>query len=240
MFLLLLINLSILGLITASGNVTVTNPAGQVCTYDPVYKSGHCDESEAYKQKALALIKSLKDAFNFKLPKNLRKASHSHLAYYTGGAVCPDLTPYLPTECTCAESTGGGVVTCTASPSIDGVTLDTFTMVLTFQVCADPATIGISLTDTDTGLTFSYSITAGETGSVPTGLYIGIPDLGNAQILLTYELTGNIEDLTINLGIDFEVCVLFVCTKCSTLFPSECPAIFLTETVQFSDDCGTA
>jgi hypothetical protein len=36
------------------------------------------------------------------------------------------------------------------------------------EVCANPASVGFSLYDTDTGLSFSYSISSPATGSIPS------------------------------------------------------------------------
>ena len=234
LFLFLLSCISLLGFSHSHGNVTVSSPTGRICTYDPVSKLGNCQDTDAFIQRIKGLIALTKDSLQKALSKNLRKPQ---VGYYMGGAVCPDIDPYLPSFCSCAESSTGGQITCSYTPTVDGVALDTFTMVLDLAVCANPASMTITLKDKDTGLSFTYTINLEDSGSVPTGLEIGIPDIGNAEILLTYSLSGNLDSLTIELGIDFQVCVVGVCKTCSDYFPSECPVEFIKETIDFSNDC---
>ena len=115
--------------------------------------------------------------------------------------------------------------------------MDTITATVTMEVCANPASIGFSLYDTDTGLSFTYSITSPETVSVPTGLMVGIPDIGSAEIILVLTLSGNIDYLTIYVGMDLSVTVLGFTETCSAVDPSVCPVQLLSETIDFGNYC---
>jgi hypothetical protein len=175
-----------------------------------------------------------------KLTQQLKTMFHPQMKIplTTTGDVCSSLAPYVPTEyCSCADNSGGAVVSCKYNVVIDGTLIDTISMAVTFEVCANPATIGISMTDGATGLTFSTSITSGETGSLPTGIMIGVPELGEVQIILDYKLNGNIDSLTVELGFDFEIVVFGFTEKCSTIYPNECPVEFFDETISFGNYC---
>jgi hypothetical protein len=110
-------------------------------------------------------------------------------------------------------------------------------MEIDMNVCADPLEVVFTLVDGDTGLEFTYTVSAGEQGEIPTGIFVGVPDVGDAEIYLTYEMYGNIEELTMVFGFDLGVDVFGITTYCSTVDPTQCPLIFFNETIDFSDSC---
>jgi hypothetical protein len=144
------------------------------------------------------------------------------------------MAPYIPSSnCTCEDTEAGGTAVC----NVDLNGLDTVVMEVDMNVCADPLAIVFTLTDGDTGLVFTYSVSAGDVGEVPTGIIVGIPDVGDAEIYLTYELYGNIDELTMVFGFDLGITVLGITTYCSSVDPDQCPLTFLNETIAFSDSC---
>ena len=110
-------------------------------------------------------------------------------------------------------------------------------MVSQLEVCSNPATVSITLQDGDTGLQFTTSMSAGESGSIPTGLMVGVPEFGSAEIVLIYELSGNIDELHLKLGFDLTLTLLFTPYTCSAEYPSECPLWVFDEVISFGDFC---
>lgn len=220
--------LSVFVAVSNALNSTVVMPAGRTCVMSGYGKPPVCTMEPRFHELVKQLTKQFKTVFRpqMKIPLT------------TTGDVCSSLAPYIPTEyCSCADNSGGAVVSCKYNVVIDGTQIDIIYMTLSFEVCANPATIGVSMTDGDTGLTFSASLSAGESGSIPTGIMIGVPEFGEVQLLLTYKLNGNIDALTVDLGFDFEIVVFGFTEKCSTYFPSECPVWFFDETINFGNYC---
>merc|ERR1712167_114154 len=105
------------------------------------------------------------------------------------------------------------------------------------SVCAEAAQVGFKLIDGDTGLTFSYTAEAGDNLELPTGIYLGIPDVGDVQIMLDVVMEGNIDELTMKFGFDLCMDVMGWDTCCSEVEPEACPLVFLDTTMAFGDYC---
>jgi len=156
----------------------------------------------------------------------------------SGGSVCAEVYPYVPTQyCACQDDAGGGQVQCKYPVVIGGQLIDTIYVTVVMEVCADPATLAVTMVDADTGYQFSTSITSGESGSIPTGIMIGVPDVGSVQVVLMYKLIGNIDALTVDLGVDLSMTVLGYTETCSGLYPSECPVWFFSQSLNFGSFC---
>jgi hypothetical protein len=115
--------------------------------------------------------------------------------------------------------------------------LDTIIMEVEMNVCAEPLEVKFVLTSMETNVVFSYSMFANEQGEVPTGLFVGVPGVGDVQIWLIYELAGNISSLDMLFGFDIGLTVFGYTSYCGDYYPSQCPIYFLNETVDFSGDC---
>jgi len=153
------------------------------------------------------------------------------------GNVCAAVMPYAPSFCSCQNNAGGGVVDCKYQVVIGGALIDTLYVEVGMEVCANPASIGVSITDGATGYTFSESLTSGDTGSLPTGIMIGVPGVGNVQLVLAYKISGNIDALTVDLGVDLSMVVFGFTETCSSYYPTECPVWFFQETINFGSYC---
>ena len=78
---------------------------------------------------------------------------------------------------------------------------------------------------------------AGDDVELPTGIYLGIPDVGDVQIMLQIAMDGNIDELTMTFGFDLCIDILGWNECCSAYFPEECPLVFLDTTMSFGDYC---
>ena len=165
MFVSVFLSLTLVVAVTNAFNSTVVLPAGRTCVMSQYGKPPVCTMEPKFHELVKKLTQQLKTMFHpqMKIPLT------------TTGDVCSSLAPYVPTEyCSCADNSGGAVVSCKYNVVIDGTQIDIIYMTMSFEVCANPATIGISMTDGDTGLTFSTSLSAGESGSIPTGIMVGV------------------------------------------------------------------
>jgi len=138
-----------------------------------------------------------------------------------------------PDMCSCSNNVGGANVQCAANIANE----DTIYMISQLEVCADPATVSVTLQDGDTGLQFTTSMTSGESGSIPTGIMIGVPDFTSAEVVLMYQLSGNIDQLHLKLGFDLKATILFVDYTCSGYLPDKCPLWVFDEVIPFSNFC---
>lgn len=151
----------------------------------------------------------------------------------TSGDVCSAVIPYTPPGiCSCSNNAGGANVQCAAAIGSE----DTIYMISQLEVCSNPATVTITLQDGDSGYKFTESMSAGENGSIPTGIMIGVPEFGSAEIVLLYELSGNIDQLHLKLGFDLTATILFETYTCSG-YSSECPLWVFDEVIPFGDFC---
>ena len=150
------------------------------------------------------------------------------------GNVCASIMPYVPQSmCSCSNNDGGASLQCTAAIGSE----DTIYMTSQLEVCSNPATVSITLQDGDTGYQFNTQITAGDSGSIPTGLMIGVPEVSEAEIVLMYQLSGNIDQLHLRLGFDLSATILYETVTCSYYYPEKCPLWVFDETIAFGDFC---
>ena len=152
-------------------NATLTSPEGFVCNYGDAL----CKASPKFDAKVIAALQAMKGMLKIGKP-NMALA-------LTNTNVCSSVVPYIPTEyCSCTNDSGGATVDCTIPVTYGGENLDTIYVTVTLEVCANPATIGFTIQDGDTGHTFSTSLSSGDSGSIPTGIEFGVPGIGNVQV----------------------------------------------------------
>ena len=91
-------------------------------------------------------------------------------------------------------------------------------------------------TEADLGVDYKYEITAGEVEDIPIpGVSVDIPGLGEAGLVMSAEIDGNIDALTMDLGLDACVDVVGFLTCASTVDPVDFPIWLLESTFDFSD-----
>jgi hypothetical protein len=208
-------------------NATVISKAGALCSLDDVKAGKQCIKTEAFDAKMHKLISFAEEKFS----KLLRMSSSLKAS---SGNVCASLAPSIPSDmCSCANNAGGAVVNCAANIGSE----DVIYLNAQLEVCADPASVSITLKDSDTGYEFTTEITSGDTGSIPTGIMIGVPEVGEAEIVLMYKLLGNIDQLQLQLGFDLSVTVFGYTQTCSSYYPSKCPLWVFDETIPFGSYC---
>jgi len=151
----------------------------------------------------------------------------------TSVPVCEDMASSIPPNCTCTDTSLGGTAVC----SVNVNNLDTIELEVDMNVCATPLEVVFTLTDGNTGVVFTYAVDEGQQGEVSTGIFIGVPGVGDAEIYLTYDLNGNLDALNMVFGFDLGITTFGYTTYCSQIEPNECPLIFLNETVDFGDSC---
>lgn len=212
----------------------ITTPAGMTCT-----QSGNSNAKCIFSPDFISNFKtSLGSGISYKKPSGakvatLPAAKSEGKVGSTSVPVCEDMADVIPSNCTCTDTSVGGTAVC----SVNVNNLDTIELEVDMNVCATPLEVVFTLTDGDTGLVFTYAVDAGEQGEVATGILIGVPGVGDAEIYLTYELNGNLDALNMVFGFDLGITTFGYTTYCSSIYPSECPLIFLNETIDFGDSC---
>ena len=94
--------------------------------------------------------------------------------------------------------------------------------------------------DGDTGLEYDYTISAGDTEKLHTGIMLGIPDVGDAEIILDLTMNGNIDSLEMVFAFDLDVVILGFDNYCSDYFPDECPLTFIDTPLDSGDSSPSA
>lgn len=211
-------------------NASFSSPLGLSC-------SGYGKDGYESCKKTPELAARIHTAFT-EIGKGLKAASHAGKTLTAqSGNVCSAVAPYMPSYCSCTNNAGGAVVNCPYTVVVGGSPIDTITITMTLEVCANPATIGIKMVDQASGITFSESITTGESGSIPTGISVGVPMVGDVEILLAYTMSGNIDQLYVKLGVDLQAVIMGWTEKCSQVYPNDCPVYFYEETINFGNFC---
>ena len=158
-----------------------------------------------------------------------------------GTTFCGVLEPDLPSFCGCVDAPYGGTLNCTVAITAGGVTLDTVVVVLDLQPCALPMYFSFEVTEAAAGVDYKYEITAGEEEMVPVPyLSVAIPGLGEAGVFMIVDIDGNIDALTIDIGVDACVDTFGLLTCASTVDPVDFPIWLLEATYDFGDVCATA
>jgi hypothetical protein len=146
---------------------------------------------------------------------------------------CTIIADDLPSECTCIDATYGGTIDCQ-----EDIILDTIGVKAEFLPCATEA--HISLTIYETAIGFSYnvgSIGAGTSIDEPIpGLSIGLPGIADAGIYADASVSGNLDALTVTLGLN--ACAEVAGEKeCGSSIYSGLPVPVISGTWDFGSIC---
>lgn len=148
--------------------------------------------------------------------------------------LCDYIADYLPSFCSCEDKDLGAIAQC----DVDVLGLDTIGVKADFEPCAQPLHIDLEITESDMGIDYPITgITAGEDNEIPIpGLSWGIPIVGTADAEMAVKIDGNLDDVTISLGVDACATVLGV-EECGSDLTSELPIYLLNSEFDFSDIC---
>jgi hypothetical protein len=129
------------------------------------------------------------------------------------------------------DNEGGAKIQCT----VDMNGLDTVQLTMEMNLCAQPAEVSFDLVDAN-GIEFSESFASGDSGTAPTGIMVGVPAVGDAEVLLSYSIAGDLEALELQFGFDLGVTILGYQNLCSGYYPDKCPVIFLDTTLELDPE----
>ena len=140
------------------------------------------------------------------------------------GSACDDI-PLLPDFCQCKDLDDGAQLLCSTTLLRQDLAFS-----LRVAPCDSPAQVKFDISID--GQPWSYTVTAGQTGSVDIpGLSFGVAGV-SAGAVLDYALGGNAEALKIDLGID--ACAsAFGFKTCGSSLTSELPLEILDEKIHF-------
>lgn len=143
---------------------------------------------------------------------------------------------YIPSFCTCTDGNAKGTAVAECDVDCDGY--DTITMEMDMDLCSADASVAFKLIDGDTGLEFDYTVDGDSgIGDIPTGIEIGVPDVGDVEIILAYDMKISAGAVEIKFGVDLEMTVMGFTEKCSDWYPDECPQWFLDVSMPLSTYC---
>jgi len=151
-----------------------------------------------------------------------------------GEGVCEIIASYLPSFCTCQDKSLGGIAQC----QVNMLNLDTVGLKMDIEPCADPAHVNLDVTEADLGIDYPITgLTAGEDEDIPIpGLSINIPVVGDAGVNAVVDLDGNVDQFTMDLGLDACAEVMGY-QQCGSKLTSELPVWVLQGTFSFGDMC---
>ena len=148
--------------------------------------------------------------------------------------VCSVVGPDLPSECQCQQ---GQNAQFQISCQVDFLDVDEIGLYALFAPCNQPAAATFEVTEQDAGIDYKKQYEGGEAMEFPVpGLTVGIPVVGSAQVELAVDLSGNAEQLSVQLGLDACASV-FGYQKCGSDLTSELPYYVLSEQYDFSNYC---
>ena len=150
---------------------------------------------------------------------------------------CGDLSPHLPSECSCEDQNEGATVKC----GIDFFGEDTITLTGDLELCQSPARATIVIDDSKFGVHHELAgLTAGRALDFPIpGLSLDVPDIGSVGVNAVFDIEGDIENLEIKLGLD--ACGTVLGHKaCGSELTDELPIYVLDHTFDFDSLCKQA
>ena len=65
---------------------------------------------------------------------------------------------------------------------------------------------------------------------------VGVPAVGDAEVLLSYAISGDLEELQLTFGFDLGVTILGYQNLCSDYYPDQCPVTFLDTTLELDPE----
>ena len=116
--------------------------------------------------------------------------------------------------------------------------LDTVGVVLDMEPCAVPMYYSFTMTDADSGISYSTEFDVGVEEAIPVpGVSVVVPGLGTAGVYMDTLINGNIDSLTIDIGIDACATLFYDLTCASTVDPTDFPIWLLESTFNFGSVC---
>mmetsp|Transcript_15739 Transcript_15739/g.32329 ORF Transcript_15739/g.32329 Transcript_15739/m.32329 type:complete len:203 (+) Transcript_15739:22-630(+) len=149
----------------------------------------------------------------------------------SGFGICDSLAEFTPEYCQCVDNDGGATFKCV----VDMQGYDTVQLTMEMDLCEQPASVSFDLVDAN-GIEFTESFASGDSGVAPTGIMVGVPAVGDAEVLLSYEISGDLEALQLTFGFDLGVTILGYQNLCSDYYPDKCPVTFLDTTLELDPD----
>ena len=150
---------------------------------------------------------------------------------------CNEISPILPSECSCSSQQYGATVGC----AVNFFDVDTIGLTGEFELCHNPASATIKVNDTKFGINHELAgLVAGKAIDFPIpGLSLDIPDIGSVGVNAVFDIEGDLENMDIKLGLD-------ACGKvlghsvCGSKLTDELPIYILDHTFNFDSLCKQA
>lgn len=151
-------------------------------------------------------------------------------------SICSVLKPALPSFCYCADgASSSSTLKCPVSILGDEVTVE-----IDLIPCGNPAEVAFIVSDKKFNINYKIAdITAGhdETIDIP-GLSLAIPGVPvSAGVVLDVKISGNIDSLTLDIGLDACVDLPFIGKECGSKLLSALPIWLLDQTFNFGSVC---
>ena len=87
--------------------------------------------------------------------------------------------------------------------TIDLLDVDEINFTANFQPCADEAEADFEVVEEDAGINYQTSYRGGEAETFPVpGLTVGIPVVGDANVVIAADIEGNLSELQVHIGLD--------------------------------------
>ena len=113
---------------------------------------------------------------------------------------CNEISPILPSECSCSSQQYGATVGC----AVNFFDVDTIGLTGEFELCHNPASATIKVNDTKFGINHELAgLVAGKAIDFPIpGLSLDIPDIGSVGVNAVFDIEDDLENMDIKLGLD--------------------------------------
>jgi len=230
-------NETCLGAVTIAQNASVF--VGQKYGCAPFNNATSCDDMRYSCPDGSKCETSEKTSVCFKSEEEVKfnatenRDSESYIRA-KAGSVCDILRSDLPASCTCKDSTLGAALDC--KTNVFGQEIG---MYADFMPCDHPAHMGVTVYDSTLGIHYDIGqVSLGHSMHIPIpGISIQIPYIKTgAGLYAVVSLQGNVQELTILLGLD--ICAMLLRHKvCGSSITSYFPLNFLSGTFPFDEIC---
>lgn len=158
----------------------------------------------------------------------------------SNGDLCSIIAADIPSECKCTPAAAGGTLACDLKVSV-GSFSDEVTMTLDLEPCAQPsATATFEVKETAAAVDYKKGVSLPDTEEIPIPqLDWQIPGLPvGAQANIAVEMTGDLQALVLELGLDACITLPVVGTSCGADLPIPGFPLYLVKgTFDFSSLC---
>lgn len=153
-------------------------------------------------------------------------------------SLCDVINEYLPSFCSCKPSAAnyGGNVSC----AVNVLDVDEIMLSANIEPCSLPMYMNISIQDEDLGFKWRKNIKAGDFEEIDIGLDIGIPGVTDGGVYLAVELDGDIDNVSLELGVDVCGTIPILGQQCGSDIPGMggiLPIWLIQNTFDFGDLC---